>query len=201
MLNIIWLLLILGGVLVAGLSGQVEVVTDAAMTSARLAVEFVLGYMGIITFWVGLMKVAEESGLVRSLAGLMRPVVGLLFPSLPRDHPAVGAILMNLSANLLGVGSAATPLGLKAMEELQKLNDDRETASDAMCTFLALNTSSVTLIPVSVIGIRAAAGSADPAEIVGTTIFATSCSTLVALSLDYLFRRLGQRRGGGSRCS
>jgi spore maturation protein A len=123
----------------------------------------------------------------------MRPLVRRIMPEVPPEHPAMGALLMNISANLLGVGHAATPLGLKAMQELQKLNDEPETATNAMCTFLALNTSSVTLIPATVIAFRANAGSANPTEIVATTLMATLCSTTAALTLDYLFRRRQRR--------
>lgn len=122
------------------------------------------------------------------LKKLLRPLALFLFPRVPRDHPAMSAILMNMSANLLGMGNAATPFGLRAMEELQKLNPCPEEATDEMCTFLALNTSSLTLLPTTVIALRAATGSLNPTEIVGTTIVATTCSTLVALVADRIFR-------------
>ncbi|HEY8449096.1 MAG TPA: nucleoside recognition domain-containing protein [Bacillota bacterium] len=194
MVDIVWLLLILGGVAVAAAHGRVEVVTDAAMTSAQLAIETVLGLLGIMILWLGIARIAEEAGLIRALARGMAPLFRFLFPSLPRDHPALGAIMMNLSANVLGLGHAATPFGLKAMQELQKLNDQPDRATDAMCTFLALNTSSVTLIPATVIALRAAAGSANATEIVIPALVATFCSSVAAVTADYVLRRLGKRR-------
>lgn len=196
MINLVWLLLIVVGFAVAAANGKIQVVTDAVMTSSQLAIETIIGYLGIIVLWLGIVKIAEEAGLIEVLARAMQPIFRRIFPSLPRDHPALGAILMNVSANLLGLGHAATPLGLKAMQELQSLNDgDPETATDAMVTFLALNTSSVTLIPAAVIAFRAKAGSANPTEIVGTTIMATFFSTTVALLADYFLRKLHKNRG------
>lgn len=189
MIHAIWLLLLLGGVLVAAAGGQVEKVTAAATTAAQVGVETVLGLLGIMVLWLGMARIAEEAGLIRAIARAMAPFLRWLFPSVPRDHPAMGAILMNLSANLLGLGSAATPFGLRAMQELQKLNPNPNQASNAMCTFLAVNTSSVTLIPATIIALRAGAGSRNPAEIVSSALLATLCSTGVAVAVDYLFRR------------
>jgi len=191
LLNVIWLMIVVG-VAVGGMYGDVKAVTEGAMTSARLAVETVLGLIGVMALWLGMMKIAQESGFIDLIARALRPLVRLLFPGLPPDSPAVGTILMNMSANVLGLGSAATPLGLKAMQELQELNDDRETASDEMCTFLALNTSSVTLIPATVIALRASTGSMNPTEIVGSTIIATCASTVAALLADRALRGLGR---------
>jgi len=179
----------------AAAEGRIAAVTEAVMTSAQLGVETVLGFVGIMVFWLGLSRIAEEAGLIQALARVMAPIFRPIFPSIPRDHPALGAILMNLSANMLGLGHAATPFGLKAMQELQKLNDTPDRATDAMCTFLALNTSSVTLIPATVIALRASAQSANPTEIVAPTLVATCISSAVALAADYLFRRLGRRFG------
>jgi spore maturation protein A len=127
--------------------------------------------------------------LVQGLARLLQPITRLLFPSIPKGHPAMGAIILNISANVLGLGNAATPFGLKAMEEMQKLNTKKDVASEAMCTFLALNTSAITLIPATIISVRLRAGSVNPTEIIGTTIFATSCAMVVAVTADYLLRR------------
>jgi spore maturation protein A len=193
MLNAIWIGLIVAGVVVGGLGGRVEAVTDAAMTSAKLGVETVIALTGIMIFWLGISRVAQEAGLIQSLGRLLQPLLRFVFPSVPREHPAMGAMLMNISANMLGLGQAATPFGLKAMQELQDLNPDKETASDAMVTFLILNTSGVTLIPATVIALRATAGSAHPTEIVGTTLFATLASTAIALTVDAL-ARAGRRR-------
>ncbi len=188
MLNAIWLALLAGGVLVAALNGQVEVVTEAALGAARGAVEVCLDLVGVMALWLGIMRIAEKAGLVEALARGLRPLMVRLFPSVPPTHPAMGAIILNLSANMLGLGNAATPFGMKAMRELQELNRNPDEASEAMCTFLALNTSCITLIPATIIGIRASFGSSNPTDIVGATIFATSCSMLLAVSVDYLFR-------------
>jgi spore maturation protein A len=155
--------------------------TTAAMESAGKAVTLALGLAGVMTLWLGLMKVAEEAGLVAALARGARPIMRRLFPSVPPEHPAMGAILMNISANVLGLGNAATPFGVKAMQELESLNPHRGTASDAQALFCALNTASVQLIPATVIALRAAAGSHAPGEIIGATILASLCGAIVAV--------------------
>jgi spore maturation protein A len=196
MVNYIWLGMIVFGILVAGANGQVEVVTRAALEGADKAVKTSLNLIAIITFWLGIMKLAEAAGLVRALARLVRPMTRFLFPDVPANHPAMGAIIMNLSANILGLGNAATPMGLIAMQELQKLNrGDPKTATAAMCTFLALNTSCLTLIPTTIIGIRVMYGSSDPTAIVGTTIFATACGMTVAIIVDWILRAIHGRQG------
>ncbi|MGE5652642.1 MAG: nucleoside recognition domain-containing protein [Bacillota bacterium] len=195
MINLIWLALLAMGVVSAALRGEVEAgVTRAILDSSQTAVDLALGMIGVMTFWLGLMKLAEASGLTDLIGGLLRPLLRLLFPSVPKGHPALGAIVLNFSANLLGLGNAATPMGIKAMEELQTLNKERETASDAMCTLLALNTACITLVPTTVISLRAASGSADPTAIIGPTILATSVSLIVALTVDWLLRPKGRRR-------
>ncbi|MCL6557945.1 MAG: spore maturation protein [Firmicutes bacterium] len=196
MVNFVWLSMIVFGIIVAGANGNIEVVTKAALDGANNAVKISLSLIAIITFWLGIMKLAEEAGLVRALAWLVRPVMRFLFPGVPKDHPAMGAIVMNLSANILGLGNAATPMGLIAMRELQKLNKGRDSASDAMCTFLALNTSCITLIPTTIIGIRLLYGSADPTEIVGPTIMATAFSMAVAIVVDRFLRLIYSGRRG-----
>ncbi len=194
MVNIIWLGMMVIGILVAAWKGRIEVVTRAALEGAQIGVQTALDLIAIITFWLGIMKLAEAAGLVRALARLVQPVTSFLFPSVPREHPAMGAIVMNLSANILGLGNAATPMGLIAMQELQKLNrGDPKTATDAMCTFLALNTSCITLIPTTIIGIRLIYGSGDPTEIVGTTVFATAMGMTVAICVDRLLRYIHYR--------
>lgn len=195
MVNYVWLFMIVVGVLVAAVNGNVEVVTKAAFEGAQVAVKTSLDLIAIITFWLGIMKLAEAAGLVQALARLVQPITRFLFPSVPRDHPAMGAIVMNLSANILGLGNASTPMGLIAMQELQKLNrGDPKEATDAMCTFLALNTSCITLIPTTIIGIRLIYGSANPTEVVGTTIFATAMGMTAAICMDRLLRYLYYRR-------
>ena len=188
MLNLIWFFLLASGIVVAALNGHVEVVTEAALEAAKGAVKVCFDLIGIMALWLGIMKIAEKAGLIQSLARLLKPFLRRLFPSVPSDHPAMGAIILNLSANMLGLGNAATPFGMKAMQELQELNRDSPEASEAMCTFMALNTSCITLIPATIIGIRLAFSSANPTEIVGACIFATSCAMIIAVSLDYWFR-------------
>jgi spore maturation protein A len=188
MLNLIWLLLLASGILVAAFNGNIEVVTEAALGAAKGAVEVCFDLIGVMALWLGIMKIAEQGGLVQTLARWLRPLTVRLFPSVPPQHPAMGAIILNLSANMLGLGNAATPLGMKAMQELQKLNRDSSEASEAMCTFLALNTSCITLIPATIIAIRLSFNSANPTEIVGPCIFATAVGMTLAVSLDYWFR-------------
>jgi spore maturation protein A len=194
-LNAIWLALMVVGVGVAAFTGKASAVTDAAFAAGKLAIETIIQLAGLMALWMGLMKIAEQSGLMEGLAALLRPVVRLLFPTVPGNHPAIGAILMNISANMLGLGSAATPMGLKAMQELQELNDDKETASEAMCTFLTLNTSSITLIPGTIIALRAASGSINPSEIVGATLVASVAAGVIGITLDWLVRRYNRVRG------
>ncbi|QGT99896.1 Spore maturation protein A [Candidatus Syntrophocurvum alkaliphilum] len=188
MLNLIWLLLLASGIIVAAINGNIEVVTEAALGAAKGAVEVCFDLIGIMALWLGIMKIAENGGLINTLARLLKPIMVRLFPSVPNDHPAMGAIILNLSANMLGLGNAATPFGMKAMQELQKLNKNSDTASEAMCTFLALNTSCITLIPATIIGVRLSFDSANPTEIVGACIFASLCAMTIAVSLDYWFR-------------
>ncbi|QNO14653.1 nucleoside recognition protein [Alkalicella caledoniensis] len=190
MINYVWFGLIAIGVIVGALTGNIEAVTDAAISNARTGVDLSLGLIGTMALWLGIMKIAEDSGLIKSLAKALRFIMVPLFPDVPADHPAMGAMIMNMSANMLGLGNAATPLGLKAMTELQKLNPNKDTATNAMATFLAINTSSVTLIPASVIAIRVAANSANATEIIGPTIVATLASTIAAIIAVKLLQRL-----------
>jgi spore maturation protein A len=189
MINYIWLFMIASGVIAAVLQGRLDLVTSATLNGAKEAVAVCIGLISILVFWLGMMRIAQDAGLLEKLAQLLRPVARFLFPSVPPDHPAMGYILSNMSANLFGLGNAATPMGLKAMEELQKLNPDPKTATPAMCTLLALNTSGLTLIPTTMIGIRLKYGSADPAEIIGPTLLATILATSVAVLLDRYYRK------------
>lgn len=195
MINAVWLVMILSGICMAALQGNPEIITQSAFQSAQSAVKYALELIGVMSFWLGMMKIAEDAGLVSALARILKPVTRLLFPSVPAYHPAMGAILMNLSANILGLGNAATPFGLKAMQGLQELNSGQERASEAMCTFLALNTACITLMPTMIIGIRLAAGSKNPTEIVGTTFVATAIGMAVAICADQVLRRVYRRRG------
>ena len=194
MMNAIWFGLFMIGILVAAGTGKIEAVTEGVLTGAKDGVLVSFGLVSIIAFWLGMMKIAEEAGLVSSLAKIVRPFARWLYPSIPADHPAMGSLIANMSANILGLGNAATPLGLKAMRELQSLNADGEIASDAMCTLLALNTASLTLIPATMIGLRMQFHSKSPADIVGSTILATVAATVAAIFLDRLFRVRERRR-------
>jgi spore maturation protein A len=189
MVNYIWLFFIVVGFVVAAVNGNIEVVTEAVFDGAKSGVTVCFGLISILVFWLGIMRIAEDAGILGKLAILLRPIVRFLFPSVPKDHPALGYIMSNMSANILGLGNAATPMGIKAMQELQKLNTDKETASPAMATLLALNTASITLIPTTLIAIRMNYNSANPAEIVGTTLIATIISTLAAIFVDRWYRR------------
>ncbi|MBK7378446.1 MAG: spore maturation protein [Ignavibacteriales bacterium] len=169
---------------------QIKSVTNSIIEYAGIAVEIALGLIGIMAMWLGIMKVGETAGLISVIARMLRPVTKFLFPEIPSDHPAVGSMIMNISANMLGLGNAATPFGLKAMQELNELNPKKDTASDSMITFLAINTAGLTLIPASAIAIRAAAGSANPTIIIGTSIFGAMCATIVGVIAAKTFAKL-----------
>lgn len=181
MMNIIWVSMILIGIFVALMKGQLDIVNQVVINHTQEAVVFAIGLIGIMSLWLGLMKIAERSGLIDSIGRLMGPMVRLLFPEVPPNHPAISAMVMNLAANMFGAGNSATALGLKAMEELQQLNTRKERATNAMCMFLVINMSSVQLVPLTVLKIRSDAGSANPAEIIGTTLIATTVSTIVGI--------------------
>lgn len=192
-LNIIWLMMILLATLAAAYLGRMDLLTKASFESAKDAVTLAIGLVGAMALWLGIMKVAEESGLMRVIARGLRPIMIRLFPDVPENHPAMSAMIMNMAANALGLGNAATPMGIKAMQELDKLNKEKGTATNAMCLFLAINTSSVTLLPLGVIAVRAAAGASGPADILLPSIFATTCSTAMAiLAAKLMARRSGQ---------
>jgi len=166
------------------------VTNDGIIKYAKTAVELAIGLIGIMALWLGIMKIAEQAGLIAGLAKLLKPVTTRIFPDVPADHPAMGSMIMNISANMLGLSNAATPFGLKAMEELNKLNNKAGTATDAMCTFLIINTSNVQLIPATVIAIRAASGSANPAEILGPVLLATFVTLVLGVTIAKLLARL-----------
>jgi spore maturation protein A len=192
-MNIVWLLLIGAAVVTAVFKGTMAAVSNAAFSSAATAIELAIGLVGGMTLFLGLMRVAQDAGLIQGLARALRPVFRVLFPDVPKDHPALGAIAMNFGANMLGLGDAATPFGLKAMDDLQTLNPDKDSATDAMCMFVTLHSSSLQLIPVMVISLRAAAGSKNPSEIIVGTIFATASSMAVAIVASKLFARWYRR--------
>ena len=190
MLNYIWLGLVLLAVAIGGWNSQLKEVTNGALDGAKTAVTIAIGLWGVMALWLGLMRLAERAGLVQRIAYGLRPLMLRLFPEVPADHPAMGSMLMNMAANMLGLGNAATPLGLRAMRDLESLNPRPTVASNAMCTFLAINTSSVQLIPATAIAILASAGSARPTVIVGTAFFATLCAATVAVLSAKFFERL-----------
>lgn len=194
MINAIWTGLIVIGVLVGIFTGNVQAVTDSAINSAGTAVTLSLELIGVMALWLGLMKIAEEAGMVRAMGKLMKPIMVKLFPEVPVDHPAMGSIVANMAANFFGLGNAATPLGIKAMQELQDLNTNKDEASNSMVTFLAINTSSVTLISSSVIAYRVAAGSANATEVIAPTIVATIASTTVAIIACKILEKLPKYR-------
>lgn len=172
-----------------GVSSPMDELSQAVIKSAGNSVELAIGLVGVMTLFLGLMKVAEEGGLLTVLARLIRPLMVKLFPDVPPEHPAMGAMILNMSANVMGLGNAATPFGIRAMQELDKLNPQPGTATNAMALFLAINTSSVTLLPTGVIALRAAAGSDNPAGILPTTLFATICSTIAAIAAVKILQR------------
>jgi spore maturation protein A len=181
MLNYIWFGLMAIALVVAAFNGTAEAVSKAAVDSAKTAVEIAIGLVGIMTLWLGVMRIAEAGGLVALLGRALRPLLRWLFPEVPADHPANGAIVFSIAANMLGLNNAATPLGIKAMEELQALNEDKETATNPMVTFMALNTSGVQLIPTTMIGVLAAAGSINPTAIIAPSLVATFIGTVAAV--------------------
>jgi len=181
MLNIIWLGMILTSIVVGIIQGRIDAVVLAVTDSAKLGFEVALGLAGIMTLWLGIMSIATEAGLIALLGNVLRPILRRLFPDIPIDHPAMGAIAMNIAANMLGLANAATPFGLQAMKELQSLNEHVKIASNSMCTFLAINTSSVQLIPATAIAYLAANGSTNPSSIIFSSLIATIASTLVAI--------------------
>jgi len=189
MLNYIWFALLAIALVVAMFNGTAAQVTKASVDSAKTAVEIALGLIGIMTLWLGIMRVAEKAGLVTMLARILTPFRRLLFPEVPPDHPAIGAMIMNLAANMLGLSNAATPLGIKAMEELQELNPEKETASNAMVTFMVLNTAGIQFIPATIIGVLAATGSKNPTAIISTTIVATMCGAFAAVTTAKILQR------------
>ncbi len=189
-LNYIWLALVLLAVAIGGWNGQLKDATNGALDGAKTAVTIAIGLWGVMALWLGVMRLAERAGLVQRIAYGLRPLMLRLFPEVPPDHPAMGSMLMNMAANMLGLGNAATPLGLRAMRDLESLNPRPTVASNAMCTFLAINTSSVQLIPATAIAILASAGSTRPTVIVGTAFFATLCAATVAVLSAKFFERL-----------
>ena len=189
MLNYIWFGLMAVALVVAAINGTADAVTKGVVDSSKTAVEIAIGLVGIMTLWLGMMRIAEAAGLVAMLGRVMRPLLRWLFPEVPPDHPAEGAIVLSTAANMLGLNNAATPLGIKAMEELQTLNEEKETATNPMVTFMAINTSGVQLIPATMIGILATQGSKNPTAIISTSIIATFVGTIAAVLAAKVLQR------------
>ncbi|MEH6945916.1 nucleoside recognition domain-containing protein [Peribacillus asahii] len=195
MVNYIWVGMTVIGVLFAIVNGTMDEVNKALFVSAKEAVTLSIGLMSILVFWLGLMKIAESAGLLEKLSFLFRPLMRWLFPDIPINHPAMGYILSNMMANTFGLGNAATPLGIKAMEQMKELNGGQAKVSRSMVTFLAINTSSITLIPTTVIAIRMNYDSSNPTDIVFPTIMATAISAVGAIMIDRYFYYRRKRNG------
>ncbi|MGY2612362.1 spore maturation protein SpmA [Bacillus pretiosus] len=195
MVNLVWVAMAVIGIVYAMINGTMEAINKAVFDGAKDAVTICIGLISVLVFWLGLMKIAEEAGLLKKLVSLFMPIVKRLFPEIPKDHPSMGFILSNMMANFFGLGNAATPLGIKAMEQLKELNGGKDSASRSMVTFLALNTSAITLIPTTVISIRMTYESANPTEIVGVTFIAQVLSMIGAIWIDRYFYRRRSRKG------
>jgi len=197
MINIIWVSLTVIGIVFAMVNGTMEEVNAAVFKGASEAVTLCIGLISVLVFWLGIMKIAEHAGLLEKLALLFRPLVKRLFPEVPSNHPAMGYIISNMISNLFGLGNAATPIGIKAMEQLKVLNGGKPDASRSMITFLAINTASITLIPTTVIAIRMNYNAVAPTDIVGPTLVATVFSGLGAIFIDrwFHYRRTRKRKG------
>ena len=179
------------------MEGRLGELTAAALDAAGKASTFALGLVGILALWMGLMRIAEEAGLLRGIARLAAPLLRRLFPGVPESHPAMSAILMNVSANMLGLGNAATPFGIRAMQELESLNPHPGTASDAQAMLTALNTASIQLVPATALALRVAAGSRAPAEIIGPTLLASLAGVVVAIAAAHFLGRLYRTEAAG----
>lgn len=190
MLNYLWAFMIILGTAVGIVTGNIEPVSNSIISSSKEAVTLCISMLGVMSLWMGVMQVAKACGIIESLTRLLRPIIRLLFPDIPKDHIANEYIASNIIANVLGLGWAATPIGLKAMKELAKLNNNSETASCDMCTFLIINISSLQLIPVNVIAFRSEYGSINTAEILGAGLVATMISTIAGVLFSIIARRL-----------
>ncbi len=189
MVNIIWGVFIIVGIVYGLLTGNITSINNEILTSGSKAFDLIKDLMPLLVIWLGLMQIAEKSGLINKIANLLGPILSKLFPSVPPNHEAIGYIASNVAVNMAGLGSAATPFGLKAMEKLQELNPDKKTASDAMVTFLVLNTAGVTIVPTTIISLRMSFQSNNPTMILPLCILATLSSSIAGLTLDYFIRR------------
>jgi spore maturation protein A len=195
MLNYLWGFMIVIGITVGVLRGDIAEVSNATINSSKEAVTLCIAMLGIMAMWTGVMQIAKKCGLVASFTKALGPVIRFLYPDIPKDHIVNEYIASNMIANILGLGWAATPMGLMAMKELKKLNNNSEVASCSMCTLLIVNISSLQLIPVNIIAYRSQYGSVNPAEIIGAGLLATICSSLVGISFSVIARKRSMRRG------
>ena len=189
-MNYIWYFLIVVSIVFGAINGTIEDVAKAIFSGTELAVRIVLTLLGIMTFWLGIMKIAEKSGIVEWLSKLLNPIAQKIFPEIPKDSPIIGDVAMNFSANALGLANAATPIGIKAIEGMQEFNKDKESASDPMCTLLAMNTAGFQLIPATVIAILAANGCENPTEIIVPTLIVTSTAFVSAIIIAKLLKKV-----------
>ena len=189
-MNYIWYFLIVISIIFGAINGTLNEVANAIFSGTQLAVKIILTLLGIMTFWLGIMKIAEKSGIVESISKLLTPIAKFLFPEIPKNSPIIGDVAMNFTANALGLANAATPIGIKAIEGMQKLNKNKESASDSMCTLLAMNTAGFQLIPATVIAILAANGYNNPTEIIVPTLFVTSFAFVSAIIIAKIFKRI-----------
>ena len=189
LVSIIWVFLIVAGIVYGFFTGNIETINSSILTNAKSGLDLIMQILPMLVLWSGLMQIAEDSGLLNKFSNLLYPLLSKLFPSLPKDNPALGYVASNIAANAIGLGSAATPFGLKAMQCMQELNEKKDTATDAMITFLILNTSGVTIIPTTIIAMRSSYESLMPTEIIVTSLIATVCSSFFGLLLDYFIRK------------
>ena len=189
-MNYIWYFLIVISIIFGAINGTLDDVAKAIFTGTELSVKIILTLLGIMTFWLGIMKIAEKSGIVEFISKLLKPIARLIFPQIPKNSLIIGDVAMNFSANALGLANAATPMGIKAMEGMQAINEDKESASDSMCTLLAMNTAGFQLIPATVIAILAANGAENPTEIIVPTLIVTSVAFISAIIIAKLFQKV-----------
>lgn len=189
-MNYIWYFLIVVSIIFGAINGTLNEVANAIFSGTQLAIKIVLTLLGIMTFWLGIMKIAEKSGIVEFLSKLLNPIAKRIFPEIPKDSPIIGDVAMNFSANALGLANAATPIGIKAIEGMQELNKNKNSASDAMCTLLAMNTAGFQLIPATVIAILAASGCEKPTEIIIPTLIVTGTAFISAIIIAKIFKRI-----------
>jgi spore maturation protein A len=197
MLNVIWLFMMVAAVIIALFTGKISAVVLAATDSAKLGFTLALGLTGVLSLWLGIMKIAEAAGLLELLTRVLRPILVRLFPDVPSGHPAMGAMTMNIAANIFGLNNAATPFGLRAMTELASLNKYPGVATNAMCTFLALHSSNLQLVPVTALALLAANGALHPTDILVPFLLSSICAVVTAIVISKILERLHRFRYPG----